>query len=117
MTELVYALAAFVCALISCGAALRAAGPRSLARKLRSLQSSFDTLQADYSELLEILKRLDARDKMRSVRAGREPESSAPTTPRKRMNGRPDPITDPNAWKAWMRESNPTVGVHKPPQE
>jgi hypothetical protein len=85
-------------------AALSAAALRSSARKLRSLQSDVVILKADCAELHEILVRLDARDRMRRVRAAKPDDSSSSQTP---LEARPDPHTDPVGWKRWMRNNHP----------
>lgn len=56
-----------------------------------SCESRVSTLEADMSELEKLLQRMDARDRMRKVRAARDD------------SGEPDPHRDPAAWKAHMR--------------
>ena len=93
---------------ISITAALYAVGPPSSARRLRSVQSKLDTLSSDYAEVLDMVKRLDARDRMRAVRAGRTVESSPSQT---QPGSPPNPNTDPVAWKAYMRTHHPAQGA------
>jgi hypothetical protein len=101
-------------ALVSLLGAITAAIQLSKARRLRSIASRVDSLESDWLELQALIRRMDARDRMRSVRAAKEESSTSPTTPTKRrMNGRPDPITQPAEWKAWMRENFPP-GAHAP---
>lgn len=68
--------------------AVRSAGrlPSSFDSRLNALAERQDAVEA-------LLQKIDARDRMRKVRAGRDPSNDGP----------PDPRADPAGWKAWMR--------------
>lgn len=108
-------LIALLCAFIAFGSALvavfavkRAAPLRSMAQKLRSLESSFGSLNTDVSEIWALLRRLDARDRMRKIRAGETNQTGDLLQSSTTSSKAPNPHTHPNEWKAWMRH-------HKPP--
>jgi hypothetical protein len=92
--------------LVSLLAVILAAARLSKGPRLRSLGSKVDTLQSDYDELLAVVKRMDARDRMRQVRAGKTTEEDGSSSPTRPTKG-PDPIKDPVAWKRWMRNNRP----------
>jgi len=89
----------------------------SKARRLRSLGSRCDCLEADLAEISAVIRKMDARDRMRTIRANRpETDGSSETPIRRRPAGKPDAIQNPQEWKTWMRENYPAVGVHSPPK-
>lgn len=112
MNDVLFASIASLCALVTALVALYVAARPFRDRRYLSLRSASDSLRADYDELLLLVKRMDARDKMRQVRMGRS-ESESPPSTRSKANGRPDPMTHPNEWKAYMRETQPLVGPAK----
>ena len=113
-----YALSAAVSAMAALGSAGGAAALLFRARRYRSLASRCDGLEAEVSELTSLLKRMDARDRMRAIRASdRAEDSPSSTTPIMRRDAKPDAIADPQAWKTWMRAKYPAIGPHRPPQE
>ena len=122
MSATVSAWFASVSVLLSTIAALLAAVRLSSVPRLRSLKSEVASLRSDLDELQQLLKRMDARDRMRAVRRGEspttEPESSesSRTTSNRRRNGAPDPFTSPEEWKRHMRAAHPPIGRHTPPE-
>lgn len=103
------ALAAFVWALVAAVSAALAGIQLSRARALRSHVSRLACLEAEVSELQLLLKRMDARDRMRAIRASSpDPESQSSQTP---TETQPNPFTDPAEWKRYMRARAPTVGI------
>ncbi len=62
-------------------------------RPTQSLKSQVSGLEERLTELETLLQRIDARDRMRKVRAGRTAEAE------------PNPYQDPEGWKARMRAS------------
>jgi hypothetical protein len=95
-------------ALLSMGlstvAVLFAASRRFRDPELRSLRSSVAGLRAGLDEATQIIHQLNERDRMRRVRA-RE-SSSSPTQPGNPTD-KPDPQTNPEGWKRWMRQHQP----------
>ena len=85
---------------ISLAAMLVALRWSSAAHLRRSLTSKLGCLQEAVEDLREWTQRIDARDKMRRVRA-KNRDSAEPETP--------DPITQPAEWKAHMRAK-----LHRP---
>lgn len=91
------------------GAALLAAVRRYRDPQLRSLASAIASLQADSAEVSELLRKLEARDRMRRVRRGLGSESSERT-----ISDVPDPYTNPAEWKKAMRAKLPaSIAAHK----
>jgi hypothetical protein len=64
-----------------------------------------------------LLKRIDARDRMRQVRSGKTEEIESSSTTRRSKNAKPDPLAQPAEWKAYMRAQHPAIGVHNPPKD
>lgn len=64
-----------------------------------SCESRVRTLEADLTELQELLKRMDARDRMRRVRAAKD-----------QVDEEPDPFKDPVGWKLYMRRQKALGG-------
>lgn len=98
--ELAYAFAAASSAALAILGAFAAHRHAAAAREAASTargKSSNDSRVPDLIERVEVLetliRKLDARDKMRSVRLGS----------RRTDTGEPDPHTDPQGWKAHMR--------------
>jgi hypothetical protein len=98
-TELAFAYGASALALLVAIAAMLAAVRHSSARRIRSCESKLATLSSDMDELGSLLKAMDARDRMRAVRARQEPRSESSPTP----TDVPNPYTNPAEWKRHMR--------------
>lgn len=98
--------------LLSVLAACLAAARLSKAPKLRSLLSRLDGCETELLEMGALLKRIDARDRMRAVRSGKtaETDSSSQT----KANDCPDAYADPVGWKKWKTINEPPhIGRHK----
>lgn len=112
-----YAWIAYASVLLSALAVCLAAVRLFKGHSLRSLQSRVGGLESELSEMAALLARIDARDRMRKVRSAKtEPEESSLTTNRSK-NAKPDPISQPAEWKAYMRAQHPAIGPHNPPKE
>jgi len=100
----VYAWIACVSALVSALGALVVEVRLSKVPKLRSLLSRVEGLETELSEMGALLKRIDARDRMRAVRSAKtdQTDSSSPT-----KENAPDPIREPLAWKRYMQQHHP----------
>ncbi len=71
----------------------RAAAELSQDRGMPLLKSQVSGLAERLDAMEELLKRIDARDRMRSVRLGKRATAA----------DEPDPFTDPQGWKSAMR--------------
>ena len=103
--DALFASIACVSALLSLCAVLIAVIRPYKDRRHLSLLSRVEACEAAWNEMEALLKRIDARDRMRAIRSGRteQTDSSSPT----KTDGKPDPVLDPQGWKKWMREHEP----------
>lgn len=109
-----YAWFAFASATVALLAALAAVASLSKARKHRSLPSRLDLVESQLEEYFALLKKMDNRDRMRAVRLNRtdQGESSSRT-----KSDKPDPHTNPEGWKRWMRQHAPPSALTHPKEE